>query len=428
MEKVMINLITFGVPVLLLYIIKFLSHETDIYLTLAMIYNHFGGRGVLAISLLLGLISNIFSKAAIEHLLLKFCQKRSQFMPEQKLIEKIDRLPISTDLKIKLKWSFLHQDFSWRSNFKNLIPWAFILAVISATLLTFTGYLGQLHYLLEMTSHFKLQYLVVGLCTLFFFLLTRRQKWAIVSLICIVINLGEIVPWYLPQWGNNSAIASQIRILQSNVLWNNKNYPQVISLVKEEKPDIVVFLEVSKIWMKELTALKDSFPYSFTNQDSTDMGTAIYSKIPLENPAIQNLGGGRKTLVTDLKVKGQIVTLVASHLSIPTSKASFYLRNKQLVELTDFVKEIKHPMVALGDWNITMWSPFYQRFVQKTALKNARYGFGILPSWPTTFPLLSIPIDQSLLSPEIKVVNIHTGRKVGSDHLPVIQDLAIPAS
>ena len=71
---------------------------------------------------------------------------------------------------------------------------------------------------------------------------------------------------------------------------------------------------------------------------------------------------------------------------------------------------------------------FYKRFVRETELKNARYGFGILPSWPTTFSPLSIPIDQSLLSPEIKVINIRTGANVGSDHLPVIQDLAIPAS
>jgi len=303
-----------------------------------------------------------------------------------------------------------------------------ILTVIFTTILSLTGYLGELHCILEMTSHFKLQYLVVGFCTLFFFLLTRRQKWAIVSIFCIAINLVEIVPWYLPQFGNNSAIAAQIRILQSNVLYENKQYDQVISVVRQENPDIAVFLEVSEIWMKELAVLQQTFPYYLSHQDSPQFGTVIYSKIPLENSSIQDLGGGRKTLVTELKIKGKDISLIASHLSIPTDKSNFNSRNQQLAELADYVKKIKHPIIALGDWNITMWSPFYKRFVRETGLKNARYGFGILPSWPTTFPPLSIPIDQSLLSPEIKVIKIRTGRKVGSDHFPVIQDLAIPAS
>lgn len=40
----------------------------------------------------------------------------------------------------------------------------------------------------------------------------------------------------------------------------------------------------------------------------------------------------------------------------------------------------------------------------------------------------TIPIDQLVISPEIKVINIRTGSKVGSDHFPIITDLAIPRS
>ncbi len=83
-----------------------------------------------------------------------------------------------------------------------------------------------------------------------------------------------------------------------------------------------------------------------------------------------------------------------------------------------------------------MWSPYYKSFVRQTGLRNARQGFGILPTWPsksslspvpaTIAPLLSIPIDHCLISPKIKVVNIRTGPNVDSDHLPVITDLVIP--
>ncbi len=39
--------------------------------------------------------------------------------------------------------------------------------------------------------------------------------------------------------------------------------------------------------------------------------------------------------------------------------------------------------------------------------------------------LAYIPIDHFVLSKEIGVLKIHTGRNVGSDHLPLITDLVI---
>ena len=82
-----------------------------------------------------------------------------------------------------------------------------------------------------------------------------------------------------------------------------------------------------------------------------------------------------------------------------------------------------------------MWSPSYKDFVKKTGLRNARQGFGILPTWPTEAKfspikpplswLILIPIDHFLISPEIKVLDIRTGANVGSDHLPLIADLVL---
>jgi endonuclease/exonuclease/phosphatase family metal-dependent hydrolase len=40
-------------------------------------------------------------------------------------------------------------------------------------------------------------------------------------------------------------------------------------------------------------------------------------------------------------------------------------------------------------------------------------------------PLVYIPIEHLLLSKAIDVLKIHTGRNVGSDHLPLITDLVI---
>ena len=66
--------------------------------------------------------------------------------------------------------------------------------------------------------------------------------------------------------------------------------------------------------------------------------------------------------------------------------------------------------------------------MRQTGLDNARKGFGLLPTWPAfmPWPFLRIPIDHCLVSPDIRVIRMRTGRTIGSDHLPIIVDMAIP--
>jgi hypothetical protein len=67
--------------------------------------------------------------------------------------------------------------------------------------------------------------------------------WCLVSLFCIDLNLVAIVPWYIPQPRGAVAPAGlEVRFLLANVLTSNRRYPEVISFIQEEKPNIAVFL------------------------------------------------------------------------------------------------------------------------------------------------------------------------------------------
>ncbi len=391
-----------------------------------LVYFLGGTYKILFVLISVGLVANYFSEYIVDGLLLEYYRKRSHSEPPEKLIDEIERLPISLALKVQLKWSLLHRPINKLVEAQKLLGLVFILIAIVTTILSLTGYLGKLHQILELTSHFKLQYFIVGCSTLFFFLLTRKKIWSWVSLGCILINLWAIVPWYLPAArvaaGDN---VSKIRVLELNVFNKNKRYSEAIALIKEENPDVAVFLEVTEEWAKELKVLEQSYPYFFHYQQSRTSGKSIYSKIPLENPKTKKLVKSRTNIVTQLNVDGKVVSLILTHPMIPTRSSSFKVRNEELRKLADYVLELDSPVVVVGDFNTTMWSPYYGELVEKTNLRNARQGFGIQPSWPTHLPFLYIPIDHCLVSPDIQVLKSRTGRNVGSDHLPLITDLGI---
>lgn len=314
---------------------------------------------------------------------------------------------------------------------ENLLIRLAAIAIVLVTGLSLTSYIGWNPYL-ELASHFKLQYLVVSLLCILLLFSDRRKTWLFVALFCLSIQLIEILPWYFPPSWMGNLETHDLRILSSNVYARNRNYEKVLSLVKDEKPDIAVFQEVDTRWAPQLQALSSTFPFTFQAPDDL----VIYSRFPLNQPAL--FGSSIKpSIAANLTINHQDITLVVTHPSPPTPDL-FESRNQQLLEVEHYIQQQKSPVILVGDLNITMWSPYYRKLIQGTGLENARKGFSILPTWPAPSPyantffkrtalisLLKIPIDHCLLSPSIKVTKIHTGHSVDSDHMPLITDLLI---
>lgn len=321
----------------------------------------------------------------------------------------------------------------------NLISYALCLGIIVTTLISVVSSL-RWNIFLELLSPFKFQYFLLNLLLFGLLLLTRHKNLIIISLFCLSIVLAEIAPWYIPQTRIEINHPAKLRVLSSNVNVENQKYPQLLSLVRREKPDVAVFMEIHQDWVKQLDTLKDILPYAIVKANPYNLGIAVYSKRPLENASLAFLGTTQNpSIVGKLNINGQIVSLVAAHPPPPIKSALFKARNQQLEAIGKYIKSLSTPVIVTGDLNITMWSPYYKRLMSQAGLKNARQGFGLVPTWPlkTNYPpyskmpalftrLFSIPIDHCLISPEIKVAKIRAGSYVGSDHRPLITDLVLP--
>ncbi|MBC7971221.1 MAG: endonuclease/exonuclease/phosphatase family protein [Verrucomicrobia bacterium] len=299
------------------------------------------------------------------------------------------------------------------------------------TLLSLAGSLAHIHWLLDLTAHFKLQYLVVSTSAfvcLWFWHGCLWKRWLLnLSLSCLLLNLVDIVPWYVP---SPSVVAPtvQLRLLHANVLVRNRDYERVMALVKAVKPEIAVFQEVNAGWLQALEPLRTLLPYMYAEPNAAGFGNAIYSALPLQQPSVQFLGQTEyASLVVQVSKGGQTFSLMTTHPPPPIREELFQWRNQWLAAIAPFVRSQTHPVIVIGDFNVSMWSPYYRQAVQAAGLKNTRTGFGILPSWSPRgwLPWLAIPIDHCLVSPELFVQKTQIGRHIGSDHRPLLVELAM---
>src|SRR5690606_16556109 len=124
----------------------------------------------------------------------------------------------------------------------------------------------------------QITFITIGAIVL---LLVQWSSWStwnwillISLLISLIYQLAKIYPYTF--FSKKQVIAYKgedddhcISILISNVLTTNKKYDQLIGLVKQYQPDILLALETDFVWEKELEVLEENHPHAL--------------KVPLDN-------------------------------------------------------------------------------------------------------------------------------------------------
>jgi endonuclease/exonuclease/phosphatase (EEP) superfamily protein YafD len=307
---------------------------------------------------------------------------------------------------------------------------SFIGLLQAAATLTVVFSLGtfadQLHRYLELFSHFRLQYLAVSLVLALIFLAMRNRMWASVMLLVTAINAAPVAMWYLATSTRPEAIDVQISLLHANVYSGNSNTQALQRLIAAEQPDIVVLQEVTEAWSAAMEVLHDEYPHRHEQPRYDNFGIGVYARQPLQSVAVVDSPPyGFPSLVVRQSLNGKIVTYVTTHPIPPLGKEGFQARNEQLASIAEVIASISGPKLLIGDLNTTMWAEHYEQLIESTGLTNARYGFGVIPTWPRQLPFAKIPIDHCLVSDDIAVLDIRSGPNIGSDHLPLLVTLAI---
>lgn len=307
--------------------------------------------------------------------------------------------------------------------FRLIILLLFAGACIATVLVLFADH----HQALELLSHFRLQFLMTLVITGLVLTITATPRflWALIPL--MVICAWPIIPYYLPQ-AKPVHQGNMFKLLNANVLIENEHYDALGKLIQQENPDIVTLEEIDAYWAAALKPYMRQYPYQKVIPQNNAFGIALYSKLPLTDTQVKFFGkeyGGRffPSIVSNVHVGSHVFTIVATHPLPPM--AGFSVRNSQLADLAVQSASFGNNLIVIGDLNISPWSPYFERFIQQTGLRDSQLGFGVQPSWPADKPLIRIPIDHVLVSEQFVVLKRELGPDIGSDHLPVIVELSL---
>lgn len=309
-------------------------------------------------------------------------------------------------------------------NIINKLLWRWIMVISVVTLiLTLVASFKISFWLFDLCTHFRLQYGIAMIICFLYFLFIRYKIGIAITAIALVINIGAIAPYYLPQQEilHNT---TPLKLLMANVNSSNTQYSLFLDLVRQANPDIIVIQEISEGWKKALTNLNSNWPQHKVIPRPDNFGIALYSKIPLEQLNVVPLGRSEVPAIeASFKLNNKKIQIFAVHTLPPMSARYFDLRNGQMQEISQWIQQQQEPCVLIGDLNCSMWSPYFEKLLQDSQLKNVRQGFGILPSWPAKTAMIRIPIDHCLVDHTFQVNKTYLGPFIGSDHLPLIVEL-----
>lgn len=300
-----------------------------------------------------------------------------------------------------------------------------VLLMAGAAGVTVSSLAARWHWASDLLSHFVVQSAACSAGSLAILSICRRCVLAGVASVLLLINLSRIVPMYLaeePEVGSGPTV----RALAANLHRDNREHDRFIDLVQSGRPDFFVVMEIGDDWVRSLQGLSDSYPYSIAQPREDNFGIALFSRWPIKGHRVHDLSQARlPTLVASLDVRGQELTILATHPLPPIGRARSELRNQQLAEVGMLAANLPNPKLILGDLNITSWSPYFSELLRRSGMRDGRRGSGVQPSWPALPWLFRIPIDHTLVSADIHVVHRELGPPIGSDHRPVVIEFRV---
>ncbi|WP_337301760.1 endonuclease/exonuclease/phosphatase family protein [Sediminicola sp. 1XM1-17] len=243
----------------------------------------------------------------------------------------------------------------------------------------------------------------------------------------IAYHVAILIP-YTTLYKKNTSInipkeSELISIISVNVYQFNERYEELIKLVREVKPDILLTMESNQAWEDALAEIEEEYPNFKKVALENTYGIHFYTKLSVKSLKVNyfvadDLPSIEASLLTE---NGMSFTFFGVHPPppSPTEEDTSRERDGELLSLGKKVLETKGPVIVVGDFNNVAWAKSSILFRKTSELIDPRIGRGFVSTFHAKYRLLRFPIDLFFHSTDIFIEEFKTLRNIGSDHLPL---------
>lgn len=238
------------------------------------------------------------------------------------------------------------------------------------------------------------------------------------------------------QLGPGDEDSTVLRLLTSNIDYENGSYDGVRRAIAEARADVVLLVELDEPWETALRDVIDDYPHRAGCVRGEGLGLTLLSRHELRDTEVRHLVSDRRASIHgELIVPGAgPVRFVAVHPTPPGLDEDGYdgrrnsrPRDAELMMVAGEIRE--HPKrhwIVFGDFNDVAWSHTTRLFRRVSGMQDPRVGFKLLNTFHARHRLLRYPLDHIFLSPRLGLRSLERVRLPGSDHFGVVVDIAVP--
>lgn len=230
----------------------------------------------------------------------------------------------------------------------------------------------------------------------------------------------------------NAADDSSFSLLFANVLMDNRNSAELLDIISQVDPDIILTAETNEWWEEQLEGLERTHSFVVKQPQENTYGMLLYSRLELVDPKVKFLvQKDVPSIHTRVRLpSGKEVEMRCLHPRppFPTEDETSTERDAELLIVGKEVKKLNSPVVVLGDLNDVAWSRTNYLFQDISGLLDPRIGRGFYHTFHAKYPFIRYPLDHFFHSNDFRLVDFKRLAYFGSDHFPVYIKLSYEPS
>jgi len=272
-------------------------------------------------------------------------------------------------------------------------------------------------------------------------LLAGLRMWPAVlagTAVLLVLVMAPVIRQSAQVMARDATGPATARIVFANINLANDDLGPLAAWAAAMDADVIVLTEVAPRHGAVVDAAFPGYPERVLEPRRHPFGIMILSRLPVTAQgtatladvrargdviSVHGVGAAPVIAWADVQLAGGLLRVVGLHPWPPLWPEMMHTREGQLDAAAGMIAAHEAATVVLGDFNATPWSPALRSFAARVGLT----GFNLAPTWPAWLGPAGIAIDHALVGGGLSVLRLQTGPDIGSDHRPIMVELALVA-